>query len=1088
MSHARIKKAAFISLAVLVSQLFVAGWSPAAAVTSTVAGTVFLDKNSDGAKGTSEPGVSGVTVRAFDSAGSAVGTATTGSDGTYNLAVTGAATSSVRVEFDTPTGHQSSFAASTGGTSIQFVTVPATSVDFALIIPGNYCADNNADPMVATNCQTPGKAASTSANSNAGTKSAIAYTTWSGRAEFTKVVENQYVGATWGLASQPSTGLVWASAFLRRHSAFGPKGIGGLYVAHPLTGLVSSFDLAQYMSLSADNTQFTDAARGFTDDLNLSLDAQSFGGVGKVGIGDIDFSADGTQLYVVNLYDRKLYTFPVSGTAAAPVIGTPTSTSITDPGCTNAADARPFGLKVVSDGILVGVVCSNETANAASFSGTRRPGSGYIRKISSAGTWSTVTTINFGYDRAMEENNCRVVADLTNGNAPKCEAARWKAWTDDFAAIKAAVTANAIWKDGNKYYFSQPIIMGIDVLEDGSIIAGVSDRLSRQLGAVNLDPTDTGVTAGNPGGNNPWVTAFTRGDTILLCNTGTTSAPVYAQESDGTCGTRTSTGGSRAGAGLNATSPYREFFKDQIDDADIPSGHQENSQGGVAVWPPSGTQEIAVTAMDPGWVYYSGGLRWYKSSDGTFSTNSTNVYFRNLQAEWPSSHPLGGSEYYKSSFGKSSGMGDIEVLCNMAPVQIGNRVWIDTDKDGIQDPDESAVAGVTVRLYAADGTTLLGTAVTNSKGEYYFSSNNTEAAAGTGDHMGGGLVAGLAHVIRFDNPADYAAGGPLNGYQLTTASASAAGTSLDTSIDSNASTVSSYPQITTSAVLPGVNDHTYDVGFFKQTTTVVGMGDYTWIDADKDGIQDASEKPLAGVTVTLFNPDGTPAKNLAGGAATATTDSKGYYFIDNLAPGSYYAKFVLPANYVFTTKSSSGSTSGNDSNPDVATGITPVFTIGSSAAGDTVADSDSSTLATFVNPTIDAGVVPRGSVSVGNFVWRDRNGDGIQGPADSGVKGAVLTLRNADGTPVTDIWGRAVKPQVTKKDGKFLFKDLPPGKYVVSIAYPTGHWPTTKDRPGRGRNSSSFRATSQSLSAGESDVTLDFGTVRRSVRMLPATR
>lgn len=188
--------------------------------------------------------------------------------------------------------------------------------------------------------------------------------------------------------------------------------------------------------------------------------------------------------------------------------------------------------------------------------------------------------------------------------------------------------------------------------------------------------------------------------------------------------------------------------------------------------------------------------------------------------------------------------------------------------------------------------------------------------------------------------------------------------------------MSSYPQITTSAVLPGVNDHTYDVGFYR--SAVVGMGNYTWIDADKDGIQDASEKPLAGVTVTLFNPDGTPAKNLAGGAATATTDSKGYYFIDNLAPGSYYAKFVLPANYVFTTKSSSGSTSGNDSNPDVATGITPVFTIGSSVAGDTVADSDSSTLATFVDPTIDAGVVPRGSVSVGNFVWRDRNGDGIR--------------------------------------------------------------------------------------------------------------
>jgi len=69
--------------------------------------------------------------------------------------------------------------------------------------------------------------------------------------------------------------------------------------------------------------------------------------------------------------------------------------------------------------------------------------------------------------------------------------------------MKTAITAGTIWKDGNKYYFSQPIIMGIEVLADGSIVAGVSDRLSRQLGAVNLDPTDTGVTASNPGGISP---------------------------------------------------------------------------------------------------------------------------------------------------------------------------------------------------------------------------------------------------------------------------------------------------------------------------------------------------------------------------------------------------------------------------------------------------------------------------------------------------------------------------------------------------------------------------------------------------------
>ncbi len=1200
------------------------GGAASAATNGTITGKVFLDKDSDGAIDSGEGGVASVEVKAYDSAGTAVGTATTGSDGTYSLTVANSASTQVRVEFTTPSGYQSSFAGADSGTSIQFVTVPATSVDYGVLIPGNFCADNVVDPMVATNCQSPGKATTTSANNNVAEKPAIAYTTWTGRADFTKIVDNQTVGATWGLASQASTGLVWASAFLRRHAAFGPKGIGGLYVSHPLTGLVTSFDLAQYMTLSADNAQFTDAARGFRDDVSLSLDAQSFAGVGKVGIGDIEFSPDGTQLYVVNLYERKLYTFPVGGTVAAPTLGTPTSVAITDPGCTSANDARPFGLKVVSDGILVGVVCSEETANAVSFSGTRRPGLGYVRKIS-AGSWSTVTTINFGYDRANEETNCKEVADLTNGNAQKCEAARWKAWTDNFQAIKTAVAAGQIYRDNNKYYFSQPLIMGIDVLADGSIIAGISDRLSRQLGNQNLDPTDTGVTANNPGGSLRWITAFTRGDTLLLCNTGTLTAPVYAQESDGTCGSRTSTGTARTHAGLNATSPYREFFDDRINESDVPAGHLENSQGAVAVWPPSGTQEVLVTAMDPHWFYYQGGIRWYKSSDGNFSRNAANVYHVTLQRSdyitsgLPAPDPAGaGGQYFPTNFGKSSGMGDLEVLCNMAPVQIGNRVWIDTDKDGIQDPGETPVKGVTVRVYDATGATLLGTAVTDENGEYYFSSNVTEAAAGDGNNVGGGIAAGSAYVIRFDNPADYASGGPLFGYSLTTKDATDSTSSLDESIDSDASTVSEYPQISTYKLLPGVNDHTFDVGFNPPVTpttvppppTPVGMGNYTWIDADKDGLQDADEVPLAGVVVTLFNPDGTPAKNLAGGTATATTDSKGYYFIDNLAAGSYYAKFTLPANYTFTTKGDGSSTL--DSNPDTTTGITPVFAIAASVSGDTAADTDSSTLARFVNPTIDAGVVFNGpkvsvgdfvwwdidrdgvqdvgetpiagvtlsitkadgspvtdvfgrpvtttktdangkysfdnlplgqykvtvvapagatatkasavknvekdsstgsaisrnmttdgdrdptldfgfhkpSVSLGNRVWRDTNGDGIQSRADKGLGGFKLTLRTLDGESVTDVYGRPVKPLRTKSDGSYLFKDLPPGQYQVEITYPKGYLPTTEGRPDRGLNSSTLYAKSKVLSANESDITLDFGVVSRPgqrFRLLPAT-
>jgi hypothetical protein len=165
-----------------------------------------------------------------------------------------------------------------------------------------------------------------------------------------------------------------------------------------------------------------------------------------------------------------------------------------------------------------------------------------------------------------------------------------------------------------------------------------------------------------------------------------------------------------------------------------------------------------------------------------------------------------------------------------------------------------------------------------------------------------------------------------------------------------------------------------------------------------------------------------------------------------------------------------------------------VFTIGTSVTGDTVADTDAKTKAVWVNPTIDAGVIPIGSVSVGNFVWRDVNGDGLQGPIDRGVRGAKLSIRTINGSPVYNVQGKLVRPQTTKKDGKYLFTNLPPGKYVVTIAYPNGFVPTVKNRPKRGSNSSSHRVSTLDLSAGQSDMTLDFGVVRSRMWFIPNTR
>ncbi|HSN73505.1 MAG TPA: SdrD B-like domain-containing protein, partial [Anaerolineae bacterium] len=52
--------------------------------------------------------------------------------------------------------------------------------------------------------------------------------------------------------------------------------------------------------------------------------------------------------------------------------------------------------------------------------------------------------------------------------------------------------------------------------------------------------------------------------------------------------------------------------------------------------------------------------------------------------------------------------------------RIGDTIWRDWNGDGVQDAGEEGIAGVTVKLYAADGTTLLYTTTTDANGNYFF--------------------------------------------------------------------------------------------------------------------------------------------------------------------------------------------------------------------------------------------------------------------------------------------------------------------------------------------------------------------------------
>ncbi|MDU5235877.1 MAG: MSCRAMM family adhesin SdrF, partial [Staphylococcus sp.] len=68
------------------------------------------------------------------------------------------------------------------------------------------------------------------------------------------------------------------------------------------------------------------------------------------------------------------------------------------------------------------------------------------------------------------------------------------------------------------------------------------------------------------------------------------------------------------------------------------------------------------------------------------------------------------------------------------------------------------------------------------------------------------------------------------------------------------------------------------------------LGDYVWLDKNKNGVQDDDEKGLAGVYVTLKDSNNRELQRV-------TTDQSGHYQFDNLQNGTYTVEFAIPDNY-----------------------------------------------------------------------------------------------------------------------------------------------------------------------------------------------
>lgn len=358
--------------------------------------------------------------------------------------------------------------------------------------------------------------------------------------------------------------------------------------------------------------------------------------------------------------------------------------------------------------------------------------------------------------------------------------------------------------------------------------------------------------------------------------------------------------------------------------------------------------------------------------------------------------------------------------------QIGDFVWKDLNQNGIQDAGEPGINGVVVKLCADSAcTTVLATTTTSTfkgvDGYYQF----TRLSAGT-------------YWVSVDN-----AQPSLTGLVPTRATQGIAAT------DSNLN-----PSM---VVLPDSSsqDETIDFGFTPPGTSAIG--DFVWQDTNANGLQDAGEPGLSGLTVNLCLDQACTSI-----IATTTTDQNGNYHFSGLFAGIYFVQVVPGAGFTPTT-----SQIGYPVNASIDSG------------GNVSAIPTEVVLPiNYTDNTIDFGFVPPAQGAVGDFVWHDLNRNGIQDAGEPGMNNVTVRLFDSANTLV------ATTTTVTHngQDGYYQFTGLKAGTYSVvvdSTTLPSGYTPTTTSAPGSSpANDSNGSPAAVTLSTNLStDQTIDFGFV-----------
>jgi trimeric autotransporter adhesin len=829
---------------------------PTVCVAGQTGGAIWNDFNADGIRQNGETeGLPGATVKAFDCNGNEVGSTTTDAFGKYVFTNIPASAYPIRVEFSNLPAYagQGTLNGTHGRTTVQFVNAASCNVDLGVLDNNDYCQTN---PKLVIPCYVNGNplvtVSGTDAAANRDAIVAFDYnlTGLMNMAAMAHAPAKE-VGALWGVAYNKYTKKVFSSATVKRHAGLGPLGIGGIYVSDFSTSPAGGSTMSFKPFLAVDSvlninvgTVGSNAARGLDPLVTQpSIDNAAYVATGKAGIGGIDLSANGDTLYFTNLFDNKLYAINITAYNANGTLPTPAdvkSYNMAQGLNASGGNLHIWAVKAYKGSIYTGYVAD------AGISQNKSDLRAFVQRLN-GNTVSTIFDFPLTYPKGF----------TWGGDA--LGRTGWYPWTDDWS--KKAGLLNGL----RAVIHPEPILTGIEFDINGSMVLALADRSAVQSGYENYGPyapykdsTYFGFASGD------LLRAYSNGSSFVLENNAQAGPNIGY------------------GPNNNQGPGFGEFYNDNFLDGTILS-HAELALGGLAILPGSG--ETVFASMDPFDIpnndprkdlyTQAGGIRRGNNQTGQ-QNGSYQIYTTNL---------------VNGTFGKATGLGDVVLNCGV-PVylQIGNYVWNDLNKNGVQDPCEPPISNVAVELWK--NGSKIAEIPTDINGEYYFSNKNAPLVSWLGTGADTTLLPNTAYEVRIST-----AQSTLSNRVLTRVNST-----LNNGNDQNDSDgvlSASYAVISlTTGALATVN-HTYDFGFHctDPTLTNVQATQATCTDVAANNDASIAVTGIINMTRYAFGTNGTTGVSFAT-AIASTANSINLTNLPNPAVSTTYTIRIFGADSV----------------------------------------------------------------------------------------------------------------------------------------------------------------------------------------------